>query len=225
MKTNDDWEWADDYKVGFATTDDPRVLAVIQRDDYAQISELYDGDAINPILYRERGRAHWVAGYDDGSAETINWAFEQWDDDTAERYLWIFHGIVFSARRAPGDYDGEYLVVCSRKYLEHIGNVPALARADAEEDLIAISTDLQYALDGHVYGIGYAVFAERVTDEEDVDIDLFDIEMQCWGFVGEEYAKSEAAAMYEEPDLPALLEFPEKREPEPVIERTVGGEW
>lgn len=212
--TCDDWTEASigESYYEWAPTSDPRVLALIVRDPYAEISSLYDGDAINPILYRERGSAHWVAGYEGDEASRINRAFEQFDSETAERYLWIFHGLVFQSATDPGDRSGEYLVVTSTDYLKHVGNEPAATKQEAIEDTVAIRTDLQDALDGDVYGIGQAVNrARRLHDDEEIDIvdGTWDLDIEVWGFVGEKYAKSSAAAFeYGEPSLPEMIEVP-----------------
>jgi hypothetical protein len=200
----------------WAPTSDPRVLAVIQRDPYSQISELYDGDAINPILYTERRGwdVYWenIAGYDDDSASIITRADERLGSKARDRYLWIFHGIVTVEAHGGYDRSGSYIVVCSNAYLEHIGNEPYVTREEALADAKALAKDLEDALDGYVYGIGYATNEERRLYDDGEEIDLTDgsweIEMQCWGFVGEEYAKQSAAAFESDyPDLPEMLDL------------------
>lgn len=55
LTTNDDWEWVgNECKVAYATTSDPRVLAVIERDDEYGGGHI-DGDAYAPAFYFERG--------------------------------------------------------------------------------------------------------------------------------------------------------------------------
>lgn len=65
------------------------------------------------------------------------------------------------------------------------------------------------ALDGDVYGIGYATNeGRRLPDDEEIDITdgSWDIQIECWGMLGEDYAKEEAVAMsYGSPDLPEML--------------------
>jgi hypothetical protein len=65
------------------------------------------------------------------------------------------------------------------------------------------------ALDGEVYGIGYATNeGRRLPDDEPIDLvdGSWDIDIQCWGFLGEDYAKGEALEMgYGSPDLPEML--------------------
>lgn len=204
----------------FAQTNDPRVLAVIQRDEYAEIGQLYDGDAINPIIYVDHGyglRFSNQAGYDGGEAEKMQAAYDHWGwgDATARRYLWIFHGI--AAENANGGYDrsGNWIVATSTEYLKHIGtedsDLPA-TYDEAREDCKAIAQDLEWALDGHVYGVGWAINeGRRLRDDEEIDLrdGNWEVDIQCWGFVGEEYAKREAAAFYSgEPSLPEMIVVP-----------------
>lgn len=229
--TNDDWTEVSigENEYQYATTSDPRVLAVIERDNEAQISQLYDGDAINPVIYVETRhglRFEWVAGYDGGEAALMQRAYDEWGwgTDTARRYLWIFHGI--AAENADGGYDrdGNWIVACSNAYLEHIGNEPYATYEEARQDCEVLAQELAQALDGYVYGVGYATFPERVTDEEEIEFSDWEVEIACWGFVGETYARSEAAGFeYEEPRLPELLDF----RPEAPAEATTGvsGEW
>ena len=202
----------DEYQ--WAKTDDPRVLAVIQRDHDAQISQLYDGDAINPVIYVDhshRLRFEWVAGYDGGEAEKMQRAYDHWGwgDATARRYLWIFHGI--AAENASGGYDrsGNWIVAVSNAYLEHIGNQPYATYEEARQDCEVLAKDVSDALDGYVYGIGWATNeARRLDDDEPIDLldGDWNIEMECWGFVGEKYAREEALAQeYGSPKLPEML--------------------
>ena len=57
ITTNDDWTWVGgSYEIGFATTDDPRVVAVIQRDDERSADETIDGDVYAPAFWYDRDR-------------------------------------------------------------------------------------------------------------------------------------------------------------------------
>jgi hypothetical protein len=204
-----DYSRGDDY-FWFAETSDPRVVAVIQRDNDAQISELYDGDAINPVIYVEHrwGRKFsWVAGYKGDEAEVIQRANEQFDWPIARRYLWIFHGI--AAENAHGGYDrsGNWIVATSRVYREHIGNEEPETYEEARQDCEAIAKDVSDALDGYVYGVGWATNEARLLhDDEDIDLTDWDVNIECWGHVGEEYAKSTAAGFeFGDPRLPEML--------------------
>jgi hypothetical protein len=199
-----------DYE--FAETSDPRVLAVIERDDDNEIARLYDGDAINPIIYVEHRHGlsfEWVAGYDGGEASLMQRAYEQWGwNGTARRYLWIFHGIAADNASGGYDRDGNWIVATSRAFREHVGVTEEPATYDeALEDVQSIKEDLSRALDGYVYGVGYATNEKRLMhDDEDIDLSDWDVDIQCWGFVGEDYAKQTAAAFEDgKPDLPEML--------------------
>lgn len=213
--TCDDWttQTIGESEYEFAQTNDPRVLAVVQRDPYAEIGQLYDGDAINPIIYVEHRHEldfSWVAGYDGGEAELMQRAYNAWGwNGTARRWLWIFHGIAADNASGGYDRDGNWIVVTSRAYREHVGITDEPATYDeALEDVRAIQQDLEWALDGYVYGVGYATLEERrLHDDEEIDLSEWDIEMSCWGFVGREYAHAEAASFgYEWPNLPEMIE-------------------
>jgi hypothetical protein len=198
----------------FAPTDDPRVLAVIERDNDAQISELFDGDAINPIIYVEHRhglRFGWVAGYDGGEAAAMQKAYDEWGwgNATARRYLWIFHGI--AAENADGGYDrdGKWIVAWSTAYQEHVGNQPYATYEEARQDCENLAKEVSYALDGYVYGVGYATNeARRLADDEEIDLldGEWEISIECWGYVGEEYARK-SALEFEcgRPTLPEML--------------------
>jgi hypothetical protein len=205
-------EWIESGDHQYAQTSDPRVLAIIQRDDDQQISQLYDGDAINPIIYVEHRHGlsfDWVAGYDGGEAALMQRAYNEWGwNGTARRYLWIFHGI--AAENAFGGYDrsGNWIVATSRAYLEHVGVTEMPKTYDeALEDVQSIKDDLSDALDGHVYGIGYATNEARLLhDDEEIDLDEWVIDIESWGYVGEDYARQTAAGFEcGDPRLPELI--------------------
>lgn len=213
----------------FAETDDPRVLAVIERDPWGQLSELFDGDAINPIYYREYrfGRSlTFVGGYDDlpvanawldardrtphrrvERSRYVDYRPVVDPDEFADRFVRIFHGA--HVTRTSGGYnpDGEYLVFDTPEYREHIGDDPANVSAEAVE---GIASEVRKALDGEVYGIGWAVNeARRLPDDEPIDLldDSWVIDIQCWGYIGEDYAKASALKFEAgEPSLPEMLE-------------------
>lgn len=212
ITTNDDWVATDDDNVFYATTSDPRVLAVIERDTEASVADTFDGDGINPIIYvdHSRGRLSFSheAGFDGGEADLMQRAYDEWGwgTPTARRWLWIFHGI--AAENAWGGYDrsGNWIVATSRAYAENVGNEPAATFEDARKDCESMAKEVGEALDGNVFGIGYATLEGRVLDEGEIDLDEWTIDIECWGFVGEQYAKSEAATFeHGGPDLPELI--------------------
>lgn len=215
ITTNDDWTWVgDDYKVAFATTDDPRVVAVIERDDDSRtIAELFDGDLVDPMIYVEYRHGlsfNHQAGDDNGEAELMQRAYDTWGwNGTARRWLWIFHGI--AAENAKGGYDrsGNWIVATSHAFREACGLEPHATYEEARKGCEAMAKELGCALDGDIFGVGYATNEARVMDDG-FEIDPTDgswtMSTVCWGFIGEEYAKREAATFgYESPDLPEML--------------------
>ena len=85
-------------------------------------------------------------------------------------------------------------------------------RITAVERVTALAGDVAEwtaALDGDVWGIGYATNeGRRLPDDEAIDLTdgSWDIQIECWGFLGEDYAKSEAIGMeYGSPSLPEML--------------------
>lgn len=196
-RANDEYEWAE--------TSDPRVLALMERQWDAQVSEVFDGDAIPPIFYRDyRHGLHWVAGYD--GADEVSAAWERaynhgapprrgWgptSEDFADRFLRVFYGTY--TRHVTGGYDrnGEWLIIDSPAFREHVGGDQTIE----EDDLDGMEEELQHVLDSEVWGVGYAVKKERTTTESEVDLldDTWDLELECWGYVGEKYARTEAFA-------------------------------
>ncbi len=63
---------------------------------------------------------------------------------------------------------------------------------------------------GYVYGVGYAINMDRLSHEDEIEYFEFEEEIQCWGFVGTEYAK-ESASSFEHgaPTLPEMLDITE----------------
>lgn len=209
------WQTSSDDKIECVRTADPRVVAVIERDDEASLSELFDGDGINPIFYREYrggGTLSHIAGYN-GSLAADAWteAYKhRWSHDSeqfADRFVRIFYGA--HVHHVSGDHGhdrgGEYLVFDDAQYREHVGDDASNASA---ESAASLGEEVAKALSGEVYGIGYAINDSRLM-EDDAPIDLDDgwvVEIECWGLVGEEYAKSEAASFsHGEPNLPEFL--------------------
>jgi len=231
ITTNDDWQWVNGgYETAFATTSDPRVVAVIQREDDRSISELFDGDAINPIIYVSHRfgelRFHHEAGYEGGDeAELMQRAYDEWGwNGTARRWLWIFYGIAAENAWGGDDRDGNWIVATSNKYNEHVGNERYVTYEDARKDCEAIAKELADALDGQVYGIGFATNEARVLDSDDeIDLDSFAwiTEIEIWGYIGEDYAK-ESAARFDggEPMLEPMLELPAELNEPGFIEHT-----
>lgn len=227
ITTNDDWTWVgDDYKVAYATTSDPRVLAVIERDDDVSFERCLDGDAINPTYMVGGIRVSHVGGYDDDEdlAERIIEAERRfmyaagyrWNGLSADmmvkasamtaRWAWIFHGTTYL--RGNYGYNSAYdvLVLSTPAFREHVGADGE--REKAQLDVDNMSTEIANIADGDVFGIGWATNEGRVLDENEIDFDEWTVDMQVWGYVGEKYAQDSAAAFEAgDPDLPPMLEL------------------
>lgn len=215
ITTNDDWTWSTeyDYRVKFATTSDPRVVAVIKRDDMGG-SEVIDGDVYAPAFWVGSSAPLRPAGstfMDDVSKEIadsylgarayfVNRHYvkggRQMDyDAVTARYLRIFHDTTAI------EVDS-ILILNTPTWREHVG----ITGYD-ESTLDGDAESWQATLDGDVFGIGFAVNEDRLDPDEEVDLNdgSWEVEMQVWGFLGEEYAQQSAAAFEDgEPDLGAV---------------------
>lgn len=124
-----------------------------------------------------------------------------------ERWLRIFHGTTVAQVSSSIDRDAQVAIFNTPTWREYVG-VTELGSVDTVLD--GDVEDWQAALDGDVYGIGYATFPERVTGEEAIDIEdgRWNVQIEVWGFLGEEYAKDEAAGFNAgAPTLPEMLDF------------------
>jgi len=212
----------------FAQTEDPRVLAVIQRDWDASVSEQLDGDEC-AIYYREyRGgwRLYHQAGEveDEIAAAYCNardrFGYERysyiqrklvrtrWDDDEiSARYMRIFHDtVVLSGITGGYDRSGDWVVFDTPAWRKRCG----IEGGPSTEHIQGLADSLVQVLDGYVYGIGWATNeARRLPDDEPINLldGDWEIDIQCWGFIGEDYAKESALAFeMGSPELPEMLE-------------------
>lgn len=206
------WHEANGYTLAYAETADPRVLAVIQLDQ--EPSAPY-GDALAPAYCLEH-RYDWTterAGdvYHDGQsdraaaayAEALEHFYGRRDREAiAARYLHIFHGITALHLLQDGSGAG-VLIFDTPNYREHVGGIAG------DDPLKGEREEWRAYLDGDVYGIGYAVNEARTTAETPVgDVwDDFDVQIECWGFYGRDYAEESAAAFeMGAPDLAPLID-------------------
>lgn len=201
------WNWNSAYTIAWHETDDPRIVAVIQRDDYAESPD-YDAQAPTFLGYGYGSRADTsVIGYGDVEAiAACQRAMYAYDATTgrgiAYRYLRAFHGITAHYVSSSIDQYSWAIVLDSPEWRAAMGIAP-----DAELSTEDIAGAVRAYLDGEVYGIGYAVIPGRVTDETEFDFDSSDVTMECWGFYGEDYARSAALAFESgKPVLPEMLE-------------------
>ena len=222
------WTWDNNYSRAWAETSDPRVLAIIERDTDSQGP---DSDALAPAYwieyractYESNGRAGSTFN-DDDAAEAYMVARTRApyrppvsSEEFAARYMRIFHGTTVAIVRSRVNQGGStVLLLNTPAFRAHIGidnadGSRALNGAGSPTaDEIALSLDgemqeFQAWLDGDVYGVGHAVNPERISHDDEIDLDTFDVELTCWGFYGEDYAKEAALEMdYETPNLAPL---------------------
>lgn len=228
IKVTSDWTFDSDYKRAFAQTSDPRVLAVIERDEEYGGGHI-DGDAYAPAFYwdRRNGGIESTAGstfMDDESkhiAERIvaardhfQWKRLPWA--TVERYARVFHGTTLAQVTSSIDRDAQVFILNTPTWREHVGigeYAPVVTTTSEErattDYLEGDVKEWQGALDGEVFGIGWATLEERrLEDDEDIDLTDWNVEIECWGFIGEDYAQ-ESAARFDAgtPDLPEMLDI------------------
>lgn len=216
IKVTGTWDNNEDYTTYYAQTDDPRVLAVIVKDDEASFSQCLDGDAILPVYMIDRDKASHVGGYDEDTelAQRIIEAHNRFQytaryryDEMLARWAWIFHGTTLNRGHYGYNYAYDILVLNTPGFREHIGHEEPQTRDEAQTWVDSMTSEIANIADGDVYGIGWATFEERVLEDgEPIDLDDWNIEAQCWGYVGEEYAK-ESAARWEAgaPELHTML--------------------
>lgn len=228
--TCQDWTFDSDYKVGFAPTNDPRIVAVIERDEDASFERCLDGDAIVPTYMIDGDRASHVGGYEDDEslATLIVEARDRFRyaagyrynglrsdvmvkaDEMTARWAWIFHGTTFNRGSYGYQYAYDMLAMNTPAFRAHVGAEVETTREEAQSWADGMTSEISAIADGDVYGIGYASFPERVTDEEPIDIEdgQWSTEIECWGFVGDDYAQQSAGAFEAgTPALPEMLDF------------------
>ncbi len=207
-----DWTWGDDYSRAYLPTSDPRVLAVIERDTDAIAP---DGDAYAPAAFFEyrSGWTHYApfngATYqDDDALDALARAMNEYgvNDERVERYMRIFHGVEFQVVSSTVHRGYDVYILDTPAHREAMGTPDTYPTADY---LAGDIETWQAYLDGDVYGIGYAVNEARVLDDgEPIDLDEWDVTIECWGFYGDDYAMSEAVDFpYGGPELDPLIPF------------------
>lgn len=179
------WEWADNYARAYCEGDDPRIIALIEHEEYINENptEWCGQHAIVRCDWSWRNlEASGCQGSDcaDSWGAQVTEAFvravnEFGDEDWAERYLRIF-------------WDAEVHVLGS--YVDRYSNVIIFVKSDGTES--ADRETMQAWLDGEVYGIGYAVKLDRADHSEDIDLSEWEVTMDSWGYFGEDYAKEMA---------------------------------
>lgn len=239
LRAEDDWYPAGlPTDIEYAPTNDPRVLAVIERDTTAMIHELFDGDAIPPMFQveghrngrSERRRITHIGGYsiDEEIVDRIFEADEMFlyaagyrhdglsismivkADEMHKRWARIFYGIWFEITDEP---DRKHITLSTPEFREHVG---ALRRPRPQEVVLTASEELVEALHGVVYGVGWAINHDRTDEDAEIDLtdDEWDVEIVSWGYIGEGYAKREAALFDDPPVLEPLPEGAGKGDPD-----------
>ena len=203
-------EWVEgisdfDNETHYAETSDPRVLVIIQRDPTYEREWFMDGDCICPTYYLDyRGDVTYQGGdRDDAVAEAWNRARRELSYEATKRYMWIFHGTRFYGGVVqPGDRGGEWIAFNTPALRERGG----ISEERAFEDVRSWMKEVGKWLDGDVWSVGYAINEGRLLHDIDVDFDDFTTHIQCGGFIGEDYAKDEAAGFPDgEPELAELI--------------------
>jgi hypothetical protein len=182
------------YKVGYAETDDPRVVAILERDDYAYPPD-YDSQA-PALLGNEWGsRAHFTAiGHTSDVTDAWLKAFrESYDDDYADRFVSIFYGATAHHLRSSSDRYTWAVTFDTPDWRTAMG-----IDTETTLDRDNLSGEVSAYLDGDVYGIGYAVSTTRTTTETAIDLDDpaqgWETTMECYGFYGDDYAAESSLA-------------------------------
>jgi len=177
----------------YRATDDPRLLAIIER---SSDSMTPDGDAYAPA-YSADYRGGWSldrigSGFDDDeAAEAVVTAWSHWgvNSDTAERFLRIFHGVTVHTLSGPSQ--GDLLVILDTPaHREHTGG------SGTSDEYTKGDRDAWRAYrDGDVWAIGYAVNPLRTTHDEPVDLDDWTVEIESYGYYGEDWAREAALGL------------------------------
>lgn len=201
--TTGDWQYHNDYTMATAATDDPRVFAVIERDEHPEMPY----SDLEPPVYALDYRWGRAVDYVDGDemadvAEAYGRARDYFGpahplrhraEELTRRYLRIFYGAEyheFEPNR--GDF---YVTFLTREMVP--GQIPFEWYAGTVSEWTAYAT-------GDVWGVGYAVLTDEQV-EAGVGPEDAEIEFTCWGFYGEHYAREEAEEFtYGWPELPPL---------------------
>ena len=191
-----EWNWDDDYQHAWRETDDPRVFAVITQDDDLSATDLLDMCELDPVIL---GYEYWSRA-DLAIVNHLHCA-----GTCAELYILAEHFVRARAHFGDGDqldrwvrlYLDRVPVYVSSSVDRYSWAVVLLTPGDAAKHAMgpadATVAAVQAVLDGEVFGAGAAVLPDRVAPSEvEVDEVIGAAEMECWGYVGEEYAKGEA---------------------------------
>lgn len=190
----------------YRETDDPRLLAIVERtsSDYAP-----DGDVYAPAYWVEY-RGAWNltragSGFDDDDArEAVERAWGQWgrSHETAARFLRAFHGI--TVHEVHGPSQGDLLVILDTPAHRAETGDDTATPAPSDEWVAGDVATWRAYVDGDVYAIGHAVNPLRTSHDEPVDLDDWTVEIESYGYYGDDWAHEAAAALDGAPDAAAL---------------------
>ena len=183
------------------------MVAVIQREPNYPREFFLDGDLINPTYYYDYRDITLQGGsQDDEAAEAFAKSRRSFKyREHSDRYLRIFHGIEYAEANEPGDRSGTWIIFSTPDFRKSCGSQEG---HDAKADAELWAGEVQNWLDGDVWSVGYAVLEGRVLDDGEINYPDWEEVIVCGGFVGEKYAKEEAAAFgFETPDLPELMDL------------------
>lgn len=194
--------WSDDYKMAWAPTADPRVAAVIQRDDNAPAPD-FGAPAL--LAHGYGSLVHFEeSGMSDNGAR-IGWieAYGRWGRSFADRFVSVFYGTTAHYVASSVDQYSWVIVFDCPEWRADCG-----IELDAELSRDDIAGDVAAYLNGDVYAIGYAVIESRVTDELPFDIDAAEVTLESYGYFGNDYAMR-AALDFEcgSPELETLIDW------------------
>lgn len=140
---------------------------------------------------------------DDDMAETLARAAQEWGihDETTARYMRIFHGVHYKTEQ-------NVIILDAPEYRQRVG----VADNYPHDDFLRSDIETWRAYqDGDVFGIGYAVNEARTTTEtpvpscDDLESDGWEVEIECWGYYGEDWVKQEVLTLPFAPRLPEFI--------------------
>lgn len=196
--STDSWTWDSDYRTATLerVTDHGAFRAVIERDEDPRAPEFDTGD---PIIDTEDGTVVYGGETEAGESKTVGRvldAFEltrpnsyswrgEWDTDTFERYVRIFHGgTVRWINGGSRGEEGRYAALALPEYRRSHG-VP-----DEHLNDPADVSEWRAYVEGDVYGIR----VEQASFDTEGDVESW-TELEdtaVWGYYGEDVAKDEA---------------------------------
>jgi hypothetical protein len=196
--SNGPWIYSNDGITRYSETEDPRVVLVVKLDEEPEAPDYESAAPGYWMDYTYGYTLDYAGGYRaDDEADAYRRALDALGREVADRYMRAFHGT--DVAYYDGPVRGQRLVVLDtpawRKEMGFIPDEPGYNYGDWAE----------YAA-GEVYGSGYAVYPERVTDETPIDLEDGNWNVQLiWGFYGEEWAMEASGERIEEENLPPLL--------------------